>query len=222
MCFSLGVSLASAAILVPVGGYCINKTLRCDRSFWPFALLPLIFGVQQGLEAGVWMSLHDGQQYLRYFALGFLFFSHLFWLVWVPYASYLVESVQRRRKRMLQVAIFGGVCGITMYLPLLLEADLLSVSVVKDSIHYRLDLVYNEYLPRLLNILVYMLIIVFPLLYSSDKYLKIFGVLVMISMVISLVYFNFTYISVWCYFAAVISLYVCFMVWHRCTAKVVA
>ena len=46
------------------------------------------------------------------------------------------------------------------------------------------------------------------LLLSSDRRIRIFGVLVLISLLATYQYFAYAFISVWCFFAATISIYI--------------
>ncbi|EAZ87947.1 DUF6629 family protein, partial [Crocosphaera chwakensis] len=52
---------------------------------------------------------------------------------------------------------------------------------------------------------VYLLIIVIPFLIVDSTALKLFGSLIMISFLISQLFFQVTLVSVWCFFAALLS-----------------
>ena len=213
MCFSAGVSFISAVILLPAGLFCLKKTVHMNKPYWTFALLPIAFAIQQAFEGGVWWALEtNNTEILRLSALGFLFFSHLFWLVWVPISCYFTESIKKRRTLFLLMAGMGAVCGASMFFPFLLYENWLTVSVVSHSIIYQTTLIYDDYLPQAVGIAVYMMILIFPLILSSDRYHRILGKLILVSMIVSLTFFNFAFISVWCYFAAVISLYIYYII----------
>jgi len=213
MCFSVGISFTSAVILVPLGLHCLKKTLRVNKAYWAFALLPIGFGIQQAFEGGVWWALDtNNTEMLHLSALGFLFFSHLFWLVWIPLSSYFVETEKRSRILFLLIAVMGAICGTTMFLSFILHPNMLTVSIVNHSILYETTQIYDDYFPQIVLRTVYMLIVLLPLLLSSKKHLRLLGILMLLSMFISLTLFSFTFISVWCYFAALISLYIYYMV----------
>ena len=55
MCFSAEVSFVAAASLVPAGGLAVRKAWQTDRSYVPFAILPVLFGLQQLAEGMVWV-----------------------------------------------------------------------------------------------------------------------------------------------------------------------
>ena len=56
MCFSATASFTTALVLIPVGVYCVNKATSLQKSYWLFALMPLMFGVQQFFEGVVWLG----------------------------------------------------------------------------------------------------------------------------------------------------------------------
>ena len=213
MCFSAIASFTSAAILVPTGLFCLRKTNHTSKPYWTLALIPIAFGIQQAFEGGVWWALEGkNAEVLRLSTLGFLFFSHLFWLVWVPFSCYLTETVKSRRTLFLLITGVGAVCGATMFPPFLLYPNWLTVSVANHSIIYQTTLIYDNYLPKIVGVSVYMAILILPLLLSSERYIRILGKLILFSMMASLIFFNLAFISVWCYFAAVISLYICYII----------
>ena len=212
MCFSAEASFISAAILVPVGLYCLKKTVHMDKPYWTFSLLPMVFGIQQAFEGGVWWALDANEaEILRLSALGFLFISHFFWLVWIPVSSYFTETIQKRRAVFLSIAGAGFVFSATMFPPFLFYPDWISVSMVDRSIIYQTTLIYDDYIPRYIITGIYMLIVMIPLLLSSDQYHRMLGILILFSAAVTILFFNIAFISVWCYFAAVISLFVYYM-----------
>lgn len=98
MCFSATVSYSAAVVLVSTGVYAVQLTKRLPASSFPYrmwALVPVLFGVQQAFEGAVWQALNAGDTSAAVpFALGFHFFSHFLWLWWLPLSSYLVEPGQ--------------------------------------------------------------------------------------------------------------------------------
>jgi len=109
----------------------------------------------------------------------------------------------------------GIISGTTMFLSLLNQPNWLTVSMINHSIHYEATQVYNDYLPLYISTTVYMLMILLPLMISSDRYLRILGTIILISMIVSQFFFSLTFISVWCYLAALISLYIYYIVTRK-------
>ena len=213
MCFSATASFNTAVVLIPVGVYCIKKAVGLKSPYWTFAILPLIFGIQQIFEGLVWLEFDPGGEgATRLPALGFMFFSHVFWLFWIPFACYAVENSAIKKKVFIIMAFIGAAHGLIMYIPLWFHEDWLIVELVRQSIEYKASLFYDEYIPRVVVRVFYGLIVVTPLILASDRYIKIFGVIITISVVIATVFFGYAFISVWCYFAAILSLYILFMI----------
>lgn len=213
MCFSATASFTSAAILMPAGLYCLKRADKVDKSYWAFAMLPFLFGLQQLVEGGVWLSINAGKEEVTHvLALGFLFFSHFLWLSWIPYTAYLTESSPRLRQSFLLIAMFGLLFGAVMFVPMLFNTELLTVSVVRHSIDYKLRIISDGYVSQQFITGVYMMVIFVPLLLSSDRFHRVFGVLVTLSSVVTWIFFDWVYLSVWCFFASLVTLYIFFMI----------
>lgn len=213
MCFSATASFSAVALLVPAGVYCAARGARLRSAYWVMGLLPLMFGIQQAAEGVVWLAINGGDAaVMRNAALGFMFFSHFFWLGWVPLASWAVEERTGKRNAFLVLSVIGALYGASMYLPVVLYPDWLTVEVVGKSISYEARLAYDGYLPRLLVRAIYAVIVLAPLLLSSQRDVRGFGLLIAISIAVAAVFFSYTFISVWCYFAAILSLFALFMV----------
>jgi hypothetical protein len=216
MCFSATASFSAAVVLIPVGVYCIKKAVGLKSPYWTFAILPLMFGIQQIFEGLVWLEFDPGGGgATRLPALGFLFFSHVFWLFWIPFACYIVENSAIKKKVFIITVFIGAAHGLIMYIPLWFNKDWLIVELLRQSIEYKASLFYDEYVPRIVVRVFYGLIVITPLVFSSDRYIKIFGIIIAISVAIATVFFGYAFISVWCYFAAILSLYILFMILQK-------
>ena len=211
MCFSVSASFAASSVLIPVGVYCLYKARKINHHYWAFALYPLVFGIQQAVEGWLWLTLDapDGVS-TRMPALSFIFFSHFFWLFWLPFSCYLLERGSNKQLFLI-FTLLGGIFGLSMFIPALVFTDWLKISLLHHSILYELKLIYDGFIPHSLVRGVYALIVLIPLLLSSQRYLRYFGMIIFISLVAADVLFAETFISVWCYFAAILSLYIFYM-----------
>ncbi len=213
MCFSATASFGVAAPLLPAGLYCLNRARRENPKWMPFAAYPLAFGLQQVVEGVLWMGITSGEQALIGTASrGFLFFSHFFWLFWVPLSVLALESDPWRRRILAALAVLGGLYGASLFLPILLREDWLSVAVQHHSIIYRTTLIYDGFVDRGVLRVVYAALIVASLFIGSARRIRIFAVLIFVSVIAARLFFDYAFISVWCYFAAVLSLYVLYIV----------
>ena len=216
MCFSTTASLTTAAILIPSGLYCINSAKQLDKSYWAIAMLPFIFGLQQLLEGGVWFSLENGNTSdAHILSLGFVLFSHLFWLGWVGFSSYLVESSESYKFIFKWFAITGILFGASMYLPLLIYPHWLTTTIINYSIYYNFNFIFDPYISKTMLALIYSGFVILPLFLSSNRYLNILGIMIFVSGLFSWEVYNSVFVSVWCYFAAIISLYIFYVISFR-------
>lgn len=222
MCFSATVSYSAAVILAGTGVYTFRQAGRLHPSYRAWALVPLFFGLQQAFEGLVWQALTAGNHSEAVtFGLGFHFFSHFLWLWWLPLSSYLVEPRKILKRVFAGCGIFGAIAGGLVYTLMLLHPEWMTVAVREHSIIYDFSAPYRSdiHIP-ITPVMLYGLIILVPLLFSSHRLIKIFGGLVILSMALASWAFNAAFVSVWCFFAAVLSLYIVYMIHHLAPASV--
>lgn len=217
MCFSASVSFGSAAILVATGVYAVRQTRQQQQPpYWTlWALAPVFFGIQQAFEGRVWQELDAGNAAAAVpFALGFHFFSHFLWLWWIPFSSYHVEPGKIRKRVIGGCALFGAFAGSLVYSAMLMHPEWMSVAVREHSIIYKFSVPFDSPIHGIpiTPVTLYGLVILVPLFSSSHWWLWVFGVLVVLSMALASVIHNAAFVSVWCFFAAVISLYLVYMI----------
>jgi hypothetical protein len=222
MCFSATVSYSAAVVLVSTGVYAVLQSRRLHPPYWTWALVPIFFGFQQAFEGLVWQALDSGNtDAVVPFALGFHFFSHFLWLWWLPLCSYLVEPGQpsnagELRKRIIGgCAIFGAFAGSLVYSVMFFHPEWMTVAVREHSIIYNFSAPYRSdiHIP-VTPVMLYGLTILLPLFFSSHRLIRIFGALVVLSMALASAAYNAAFVSVWCFFAAVLSLYLVYMIRH--------
>ena len=214
MCISASVSYSAAAVLVTAGMYTLRETRRLQHRYLLWALVPVFFGIQQGFEGLVWQELDEGNSRAAVpFALGFHFFSHFLWLWWLALCSYLVEPGKIRKRVIGGCALFGAFAGALVYSAMLFHPEWMSVAVRQHSILYTFSVPFRGpfHIP-ITPAALYALIILVPLFFSSHRQINIFGVLVALSMVLASQAYDYAFVSVWCFFAAVLSLYLVYMI----------
>jgi len=93
------------------------------------------------------------------------------------------------------------------------QADGMSVSVRENSIHYSYIVPYRSsiHLP-VTPAALYALTLLVPLFFSSHGKVRIFGMLIASSMTLTSVAYSAAYVSVWCFFAALLSLHLVYMI----------
>jgi len=211
MCFSATASFTTAAVLLPVAAYTIRSALKADRRYLGFAVFPLFFGIQQALEGGLWIKIAQSdpaQSHLL--ALGFLFFAYLVWPFLVPFATFLIEPRGKRRMAFLALGALGLLLGLSLFVPLIFNPDWVPLRIVNHSIDYNSRLIWEGIVPYSLIRVVYAGIVCLPLLLSSDKHIKIFGVIITLSVIAGFAFAHYAFTSVWCFMAAIVSAYLVF------------
>ena len=211
MCFSATASFTAAAVLAPAGVVSLGRAWRGDRRYLALAALPLLFSVQQLLEGLVWRAgeANDVVAVTRY-SLGYMFFSWLAWPVWVPFATYFIEPPHRHRLYLL-FAILGGFLGGLQYVPYFAHEGWLVTRFLSHAISYGGTELLGLVIGREFTYAIYLLVVIGPLLLSTSKDAKVFGVLVSIVFLVTYLFFTFAYISVFCFGGAIMSLY---LVWR--------
>lgn len=210
MCFSATVSYGAAAVLVSAGLHATSLARQLSARWVLIALIPLFFGIQQAFEGRVWQVLAtEGASAAVPFAVGFHFFSHFLWLWWIPLTSSMVEPAPRRRRLFLAIAVFGLLAGGLVFGALLLHPHWLTIEVEGHSLVYSISSPYRWKVPVRLPpaSALYALIILVPLFGSSLRHLRVFGALILGSIVVASLIRGYAFVSVWCFFAAVLSLW---------------
>ncbi|MDP3557031.1 MAG: hypothetical protein Q8T03_06620 [Bacteroidota bacterium] len=209
MCFSASASFGVSAILMAGGVITLKKTYL--KSQIPFAAIPIIFSIQQFIEGVLWLSLtttayaswHKPATYI------FLTFAQIIWPTLVPFSMLLLEKNSKKRKIISIILLIG--IAISLYLAYCILFYAVNSSISKYHISYDLD---YPHLNSAFNIggVFYLIATVAPAFISSVKKMNIIGVTLVISFVISRVFFFENLVSVWCFFAATISVIVFYII----------
>lgn len=207
MCFSASASFTAAGVLVPAGIVSIRSAAKIEHRYIALCTLPLLFGLQQLSEGMVWIAGADGDMALvSQASLAYMFFSWLAWPVWVPVAAYWLEP-ERRRPWFLVLAVLGGMLGAIQYVPYFLHRDWLTTTFLPHAISYNATELLDFVVGRNATYALYLFAVIAPLLLSSDRDARIFGVLVAAVLAVTYLFFAFAYISVFCVGGALMSLY---------------
>ncbi|MDT8316604.1 MAG: DUF6629 family protein [bacterium] len=212
MCFSASASFASSALLIPAGIYSIRKALHIKKEYLLIASFIFIFALQQAVEGLVWLSFRrGGPEDIQFFSKIFLSFSYLIWPVLSPLALTLIEPSYLKRRSLALYTFLGLIFGCSIYLPLLLYAGWLDVSIINYSIFYNTRFIYDPYISKVFMGLIYAAIIVGPMLIADNRHIRLFGLTVLVSGMVASFSFYHAFISVWCFFAGLLSLYIIYI-----------
>lgn len=213
MCFSASASFGASALLAGAGVVAIKK-IGSPRML-AFASTPILFGVHQLSEGMVWLSLSDPElaAWQHTFIYFYLFIAQLTWPIWVPYVVWLMEPDQARRKMLSYFMLIGGVFAIYLiYCFLTYE-----VSAVIEDKHIR----YQMQFPNLdLRRVLYFLATIVPLFLSGLKWMKLLGGTFLGSLILTFIFYTKCVISVWCFFAALLSALVLLVITYNKESKI--
>lgn len=198
MCFSAGVSFASSGVIGGAGIVTVLKTKRLRA----LAIIPILFAIQQFIEGLQWLAPHPSQLSI-FLGYGFLLFAFLLWPVYVPLSVLRIEK-GNKRKQALRFFLALGIL-IAVYLFSAMATQPLTVAVMPRGLEYQI------YIPfELVIVYAYIACVCGSLLVSSQVLLRIFAYLVLFSAIVSLLIFQTTFTSTWCFFAAVLSAFLLF------------
>jgi hypothetical protein len=200
MCFSATASFTAGAVLLGMGAFASARAPRPAEL--PFALIPGLFAVQQLIEGALWLTFPDRAPLANLVLThAYSFFSHVFWPVYVPIAVLLTEPEGWRRRLLTAIAVAGAAVGI--YLLYFLVTEPVVSEVVGGHINYRSPHFYAAAV-----ITLYVLATCVSSLVSSCGTIRWFGAATFVALLAAYALYAFWFISVWCFFAAVLSVIV--------------
>jgi hypothetical protein len=196
MCFSATASFIAGVSLSVLGVATVKKAKR--KVEIPFAMIPLLFGIQQIIEGMLWLSFRFEAPLLNVtMTYVFILFSHVLWPIFVPFSIGLVETVSWRKK---VISVFQ-ITGIAVGLYLLYFIVRFPVtSEVNGHIVYVVPYVKEH--PVLEFYLAATCVAPF---FSSYKIINIYGVLALLLFMVAYWFYTVAFFSVWCFFAAILS-----------------
>lgn len=164
----------------------------------PFAMIPLLFGVQQIIEGMLWLSFRFDAPLLNVtMTYMFTLFSHVLWPMFVPFSIGLVETVAWRKKVLSAFQITGIAVGLYLLywivkFPVTSEVD---EHIVYVSPHFN----------KAPMMALYLAATCVGCFFSSHKLINLFGVLALLLFMVAYWFHAVAFFSVWCFFAAILS-----------------
>lgn len=192
MCYSAPVSFAASGVLALLGRASSKVAKKEDKYL---AFIPILFSIQQFFEGIQWLYLKNGSSCLLV-GYGFILFAFVIWPTYIPIAAYFMDK--KRRKITKWLIVFGSIISISSLIILFFNP--LNIGIMGRSIHYYFNGPFNQ-----ITKLSYLIVVTAPFLISSINPIRWFGLAILISAVISFVFFASVLISVWCFFAAILS-----------------
>jgi hypothetical protein len=210
MCFSASASFGAGVVLSAIGVVSIKKAKASSEIL--FAAIPLIFAVQQISEGFLWIALsHPGNQGLQQFSTYcFLFFAQVVWPVWVPLSILKFETNPKRKRVGWILTIIGAM--VSIYLAYCLITYDVESRIIGFHISYLQD--YPTGIGTT-SAIFYMVATIGPPFFCSARYMWALGLAILISYIVTTIFYTDYIVSVWCFFASVISIAVLGIVYTR-------
>lgn len=201
MCFSALASFSAGAFLVAAGT--LSVRLAQDRRELPFAAIPLLFAAQQLTEGVLWLAFDWNAVVLQQVATQvYSFFSHVLWPIYVPAAAWMLEPPGSRRRALMGVWAAGTAVGL--YLLYSMFAYPITAVPVGGHIDYQSPHFYAA-----ASMLLYLTATTASLLLTSHWRVRLFGGLAFVAFIFAYLAYTRWFISVWCFFAALLSVVIC-------------
>ncbi|WGQ10630.1 hypothetical protein QG516_03035 [Pedobacter gandavensis] len=203
MCFSATASFSSGIALTLIGIVTVQSSR--SRLYGLFASIPFLLAIQQYTEGVLWLALSDPvlADWQSPAMFLYLFFAQVLWPVWVPLSIFLLEKEQRRRKILYALLIVGA--GVSVYLGYRLFVKNIFAEIAGYHIYYHVGPIS---FPLHVSAMLYFLVTVLPALISSVRKIWLFGVAIGLSYIIANLMYERYILSVWCFFAALVSIIV--------------
>ena len=200
MCFSATASFGAGIVLSVIGVASIRKVEHPSQII--FASTPLLFAVQQIAEGILWVTLPNPayaaiQQIVTHL---FLFFAQIVWPIWMPVALLLLEREATRKKG--QRVLVGIGALVSCYLGYCMLSYHVEAKIIGYHVSYEQDFpaAFRTYVGAL-----YVIVTVIPPFFSHIKRMWLLGLTTLISYIITTIFYDNYLVSVWCFFASVIS-----------------
>lgn len=204
MCFSASSSFSVSVALTVIGAILINKT-KANR-FLLLALIPWFFAIQQFFEGMLWLYLPDQKDlWIATVAKNiFLFFSFIFWPIWIPLSFFIAE-----KKR----TILGIILGMGIVIGMLLGVIIpyMDVSPHCFSISYFSILERSYPVLHVFSLFFYGITTIGPLLISKIKKMWCLGIVGGAAAIAIYAIDSMFFISLWCFIAAVLSIFLLYI-----------
>lgn len=204
MCFSAEVSFTAAAVLSFIS-YLTFKQISSQKQLL-LACIPSIFAFQQFSEGVLWLFLRNNLYpsfWADIFMYCYLTCAFMVWPILFPLSIFYVEIKPARKQILSSLVIVGTLVALTNAI----HATLYGVTpeIVFNRIYYNLHLsidpiYYNT------SFILYAASILLSFFVSTLKNTYLLGVTASLTLFAALYFYEYAYISVWCFFGAIFSI----------------
>ena len=197
MCFSATASFSAGTVLLGLGTLTLKSASRPRELM--FAAIPLLFALQQLTEGVIWLTFrYDAPLLNTVMTQIYAFFSHVLWPAWIPLAVLLMEAPGVRHRVLLTFVAAGAAVGAYLFYVLV------AFPAVSRPTGQHIEYLSPHFFAAEVMTLYLLATTVSPLV-STHGCVKVFGALALLSFGAAYYFYTIWFISVWCFFAAVLS-----------------
>lgn len=198
MCFSATANFVASAGLLSVG--VITLTRVAHRRELPFASLPLLFALHQFIEGFVWLGIYGDIAPPAMALAGhlYMFYAQGILPILVPLSVLLLEPSRQRRRLVKPFVALGVALGLYMlwsliHYPTHIAPRLHSIVYSNPGTQYELIAI------------LYVVATCGSLFFSGYRYIVGLAVANLVGILVVIAFKQYAFTSVWCAYAAVVS-----------------
>jgi hypothetical protein len=208
VCFSATADFTGSVVLGSIGVVALTHVKQ--RRELLLAAVPCLFAIHEFIEGFVWLGL-DGTlsaQVAHNMGAAYVLYAQGILPFLLPFSIFLIEPTKRQRRRMLGFVILGGVLALYMLWGLI--AYPLGISERAHSILY-----VNVITTTTLVAVLYVVATCGSLFFSGFRTLVALGWFNLAGLLTVMLVKRYAFTSVWCAYAAVVSVIICFFFRRR-------
>ena len=203
MCFSATANFAGSAILGSIGIATLAEVKH--RREVLFAAIPLLFAVHQLIEGFVWLGLHHTlpERVTNEAGAAYVLYAQGLLPLLLPLSVFLIEPTGHRRRRMLGFVTLGGI------LALYLMWGLITYPMQISERHHSI-VNFNPVTNTDTVAVLYVIATCGALFFSGFIDLVALGAINLLGLLVVMIVMRYSFTSVWCAYAAVVSVVIYF------------
>lgn len=207
MCYSAPVSFTASAALVVVGFIGVFFALKGNRRFLALNLMAFFYAIQQFSEGMLWLGSPVFSPHV--WGIVFLFFAFFVYPWYLAFGCYYISRKKPTKRAIAWVGILGLLYGAFLFGNVLMTPDL-GLDQCRLHIFYNVQVFgyyhANSDLVNYVLIPIYVLLTCLPCFLSDRRYTSWIGWAILLSSVLCFTFYETYFISVWCFYAAVITI----------------
>lgn len=206
MCFSAEASFTAAGALIVTGVAGTAFAVKRNRRFLLLNMVAFIFALQQFAEGMLWLG--SPILFPRFWGVLFLFFAFFVYPWYLSLSCYFISRKKSIKRQLKWLTVLGILYGAFIFSSVLMTPDLgLEQCQLHIQYHVQLLGIYSlqSDLVNYVLIPMYVLLTCLPCFLSDRRYTNFLGLVILASALFCFWFYASYFVSVWCFYAAVIT-----------------